>query len=91
VSGTRLHRPGGPPAIGPQAIASWLEANAGGLTATSTAAESSAAGDLGYSYGKYDLKTPRVESGAYIRVWTRDASGRWFVVADVVQPTAPRQ
>jgi ketosteroid isomerase-like protein len=90
VGGTRLHRPGGPPSIGPQAITSWLEANAGDLTATSTAAECSAAGDLGYSYGKYDLKTPRVEAGAYVRVWTRDAGGRWFIVADVLQPTSPR-
>ena len=89
VAGTRLHRPGGPPAVGPQAIASWLEGNAGGLSATSTAAEASAAGDLGYAYGKYDVKTPRTESGAYIRIWTRDAAGRWFVVADVTQPSAP--
>jgi ketosteroid isomerase-like protein len=87
VDGTRLHRPGGPPAVGPQAIGAWLEANAGGMTARSTAAESSVAGDLGYTYGTYDVKTPRVESGAYIRIWTRDASGRWFIVADVVQPT----
>jgi ketosteroid isomerase-like protein len=90
VGGTRLHRAGGPPPVGPQAVAAWLEANAGGLTATSSAGESSSAGDLGYSYGKYEVKTPRAESGAYVRIWTRDASGRWFVVADVLQPTAPR-
>jgi hypothetical protein len=35
------------------------------------------------------VKTPRNESGAYIRIWTRDAAGRWFVVADVTQPSAP--
>jgi ketosteroid isomerase-like protein len=90
VAGTRFHRPGGPPPVGPQAITSWLETNVKELTATSTAAESSAAGDLGYSYGKYDLKAPRTESGAYVRVWTRDASGRWLVVADVVQPVGER-
>lgn len=28
-----------------------------------------------------------VEKGAYVRVWTRDAGGLWFVVADVTQPT----
>jgi ketosteroid isomerase-like protein len=91
VGGTRLHRPGSPPSIGPQAISAWLESNAGGLTVTSTAAESSASGDLGYSYGKYEVKTPRAESGAYVRIWTRDAAGRWFVVADVTQPSAPQR
>jgi ketosteroid isomerase-like protein len=90
VQDTRLHRAGGQPSIGPQAISSWLENYAGGLTASSTAVESSAAGDLGYSYGKYEVKTPRAESGAYVRIWTRNAEGRWLVVADVTQPSAAK-
>jgi ketosteroid isomerase-like protein len=88
--GTRLHRPGGPPSVGPAAAAAWLAQNAGDFAATSTAAESALSADLGYSYGKYAMKNPREESGAYVRVWTRDAAGRWLVVADVTQPVAPR-
>jgi ketosteroid isomerase-like protein len=88
---TRLHRPGSPPTVGSGAIESWLEQHAAGMSATSTTAESSAAGDLGYSYGKYEVESPRPESGAYVRIWTRDAAGRWFVVADVTQPVGPRR
>jgi ketosteroid isomerase-like protein len=91
TAGTRFHRPGGPPTVGSAAIESWLERNAAGLSATSTTAESSAAGDLGYTYGKYEVKSLRPESGAYVRIWTRDAAGRWFVVADVTQPVGPRR
>ena len=89
TAGTRLHRPEGPPAVGPQAISAWLERNADGLSLTSTSAESSSAGDIGYSYGKYEMKTPAGGAGAYVRIWSRDATARWFVVADVTQPAAP--
>ena len=88
---TRLHRAGGPPAVGPAAIRAWLTANATGMTATSTSGEASAAGDFGYTYGKYDVPSSPPQSGAYVRVWSRDATGRWLVVADVTQPTPPRK
>jgi ketosteroid isomerase-like protein len=88
---TRLHRAGGPPAVGPAAIGAWLTANATGMTAKSTSGEASAAGDLGYTYGKYDVPSSPPQSGAYVRVWSRDAAGRWLVVADVTQPTPPRK
>ena len=57
------------------------------MSATAGAADAAEAGDIGYSYGTYALKGDAVESGAYIRVWTRDGAGRWLVVADVTQPT----
>ena len=88
--GTRLHRPGGPPSVGPAAVGAWLVQNAGDFAATSSAAEAARSADLGYSYGKYNVKTPRAESGAYVRIWTRDAAGHWLVVVDVTQPVAPR-
>jgi ketosteroid isomerase-like protein len=88
---TRLHRPGFAPVIGAPAIESWLDLNATGLSASSTAAESSVAGDLGYSYGKYEETSAKPQTGAYVRIWTRDAAGRWFVVADVTQPVGPRR
>ena len=91
VPATRLHRPGGLPSVGPEAIAGWLTANGGGLSAASTTAESAASGDLGYSYGKYDATAPKPQAGAYVRIWSRDAGGRWMVVADVTQPAPPRK
>ena len=91
TAATRLHRPGGPPTIGPEAIGLWLTRNAEGLSATTTAGESSASGDLGYSYGKYSMPSSPPQSGAYVRIWSRDAAGRWLVVADVSQPTPARR
>ena len=91
VPATRLHRPGGLPSVGPQAIASWLAANAAGLSAVSTTAESAASGDLGYSYGKYEARGPKPQAGAYVRIWSREGAGRWVVVADVTQPAPPRK
>ena len=91
TAATRLHRPGGLPSVGPAAIANWLAANGAGLSAVSTTAESAASGDLGYSYGKYEAAAPKPQSGAYVRIWSRDAMGRWLVAADVTQPAPPRK
>jgi ketosteroid isomerase-like protein len=49
-----------------------------------------ASGDLGYSYGAYTLKGDAPESGGYLRVWHRDAAGKWWIVADVAQPAVRR-
>lgn len=90
IAGTRLHRPGALPSVGPPAIATWLAANGHGMTAVSTTAESAASADLGYTYGKYEATVPKPQAGAYVRVWSREAGGRWVLVADVTQP-APRK
>jgi len=82
---SRLHRNGFMPAIGPVAAAAWIGQHAPSTTATTGAAESAQSGDLGYSYGTYEVKAPTPKSGAYVRVWQRDAAGKWFVVADVTQ------
>ena len=81
----RLHRNGIMPLVDRAAIIAWLERNAASMSATTGAADASESGDLGYSYGTYELKGASPEGGAYVRVWTRDASGAWFVVADVTQ------
>jgi ketosteroid isomerase-like protein len=83
---SRLHRAGFIPLSGTQAISAWLAKYAPSMTAVSTTAEAAQAGDLGFSYGSYDVKGAPPEAGAYVRVWMRDAGGRWFVVADVTQP-----
>ena len=85
TNGSRLHRNGFMPSIGPSAIRSWLNANAPAMRALSGAAESARSGDLGYSYGTFEVEGSAPQHGAYVRVWQRDATGKWLLVADVVQ------
>ena len=85
----RLHRFGVVSIVGRSAIADWLGQHAASMSAATGAADASQAGDVGYSYGTYELKGAAPESGAYVRVWTRDVAGTWFVVADVTQPVSP--
>jgi len=87
TSGSRLHRSGFMPAIGPQPIRSWLDGNAPSMTASTGTVESAQSGDLGYSYGTYEVKGSSPQGGAYVRIWQRESSGRWLLVADVVQKT----
>jgi ketosteroid isomerase-like protein len=84
---SRLHRPGFVSLVGVTPIQDWLSANAPAMTALTGTGEASNAGDLGYTYGVYELKGKLPpENGAYVRVWFRDASGKWWMVADVTQP-----
>jgi len=55
-----------------------------------------ASGELGYSYGRYELKHreddgERTEKGYFTHVWKRDGSGDWKLVADVTSPLQERQ
>lgn len=47
-----------------------------------------ATGDLGYVYGVYAIPVngPGRESGDYLRIWRRAASGEWQVVLDLTSP-----
>lgn len=86
---SRIHRPGFTPVVGTEAIMTWLNAHASTATARDGAAEAAAAGDFGYSYGTFEITAPKPVSGAYLRVWNRDASGRWWLMVDVAQPFRP--
>jgi ketosteroid isomerase-like protein len=85
TNGSRLHRSGFMPPIGTAAIRAWFDANALAMSASTGAADCADSADLGYSYGTYEVKSPSQQKGAYVRVWQRDASGKWLLVADVVQ------
>ena len=85
TAASRLHRSGFMPPVGSAAIASWMASDAPGMSAATGAADAARSGDLGYSYGTYDIKGAETQHGAYVRVWQRTASGRWLVVADVAQ------
>jgi ketosteroid isomerase-like protein len=55
-----------------------------------TSADVSISGDVGYSYGVYELREktgnrPLIESGNYLRIW-RKVKGTWAMVIDVADP-----
>ena len=67
-------------------LAAW-EAIDGGVAAS---------GELGYTYGRYELKpaeasTSKAEKGYYTRVWKRDSAGKWKIVADVASSLPPEE
>ena len=83
----RLHRDGTMSTVGRAPIVEWLKQHAASMSATTGAADSSESGDLGFSYGTYEMKGTTPQSGAYLRIWMRDAAGTWIIVADVTQGT----
>lgn len=85
TSASRLHRSGFMPSIGTAAIRAWFAANAAAMSASTGAVDCANSADLGYSYGTYEVKVPSQQKGAYVRVWQRNSSGKWLLVADVVQ------
>jgi ketosteroid isomerase-like protein len=97
----RYHRPGALPLVGRAAIEAdgtpdgSAGATTAGLRRSSLAAAQARAADLGYSYGRFETRlagatgtgTAAAEpSGYYVRVWRRNASGAWRIVAQVDQP-----
>jgi ketosteroid isomerase-like protein len=86
---SRLHRPGHVPSVGPGAIDAWLKAHAQAGSAEARFTETSLAGDFGYTHGRFAVTAPAPSSGVYIRLWSRDESGRWWVLADVAQTFKP--
>jgi ketosteroid isomerase-like protein len=88
----RLFRTGAFPAVGREAARAMLAAKAGQLTWQPAKAEVSRSGDLGYSYGSYELKASEglaAESGNYLRIWKRQSDGKWKVVLDLLNPIPP--
>ena len=47
------------------------------------AGDVSSSGDLGFTYGVYELRTDTDrQTGTYVTVWRRDSGGRWRYVLD---------
>jgi ketosteroid isomerase-like protein len=88
--GARVHRPNVMPLVGERAIATWLASQPRYAAADSRFAESARSGDLGYTWGTYQLAAARgrqAEEGFYVRVWVREQrNGQWKVAADITQP-----
>jgi ketosteroid isomerase-like protein len=86
ADGARLHRPGVMPIVGEQAIVTWLSGQPRYAAGESKFADTSMAGDLGYTYGTYTLDGNQTSRGFYVRVWSRGRDGVWRVALDVLQP-----
>ena len=64
-----------------------LRANAGVVTWQPLFADASRSGDLGYTYGTYEVKNDGVltAKGNYMRFWKK-LDGAWKIVLDVADP-----
>ncbi|MFI5356475.1 MAG: YybH family protein [Opitutales bacterium] len=65
------------------------------LTWAPVEAEVAASGELGYTWGTYEYRSPgadgrdRVSRGHYVTVWRRTTDGRWQFVLDTGSPNPP--
>ena len=69
------------------AILAWLAGQPGYASGESKFAETSMAGDLGYTYGAYALRGGQPVRGFYVRVWTRGTG--WGLAGRSRRPATP--
>ena len=83
----RLYRGGNLPFIGRTPSANALGLVKGQVKWTTTGGDVSRSGDLGYTYGTYDITdaTKVTEQGSYVRIWKNEGGG-WQIVLDVANP-----
>ncbi len=89
----RLHRQRVMPIVGREAIAAWAVIQPAWSSGETRFAEVAESGDLGYSWGAYAQPAAgekAAETGYYLRIWSRNAQGRWQVVVDITQPKGPK-
>ena len=94
----RLMRDGHFPFLGKEAMRRALAAERGTLTWEPAQAAAARSGELGYTYGTYELRraaAAAVERGHYVRIWKKKSDGRkksdgaWKVVLDLLNPLPP--
>ena len=88
----RVHRQNAMPLAGKDAVGGWLAQQTMTLSGEPIKADVARSGDLGYTYGSYELGGLKPEKGYYARVWKRDSKGQWRIEVDVTikipdQPT----
>jgi ketosteroid isomerase-like protein len=83
----RMLRADQAPALGKQRALEVVSSRLGNLSWQPTMADVSMSGDLGYTYGTFELKNRGVlvEHGSYVRVWKKIGRA-WQVVMDVASP-----
>jgi ketosteroid isomerase-like protein len=92
--GVRLYREGRLPLRGRVPAVELLSQESATLSWQPTAAQVAASGDLGYTYGTAERTDragpePVVESGNYVRIWSRKPGGEWRLVLDILVPLPP--
>ena len=90
----RFYRKNAFPALGKEALRVALADETGALACQPTAADVSASGDLGYTYGTCESRnsdaTERiVERSSFVRIWRKQPDGGWKVVLDISIPIPP--
>jgi len=83
----RLYRAGSLPFISRTVAANALSSIKGQVTWTVTGGDVSRSGDLGYTYGTYEITNASnvTERGSYVRIW-KNEGGAWRIVLDVANP-----
>jgi ketosteroid isomerase-like protein len=84
-----LLRPDHPPIVGANAIEYLTETNDSSYTLTwePSSAQVAASGDLGYSYGIYNLQLQdTMLQGTYVSIWKKQKDGKWKFVLDTGNP-----
>ncbi len=95
TSDVRALREGRQPLDGIDALRELLSQQQGSLSWEVLGGDVSTSGDLGYTYGEYELKPvagdTEAELGVYVRAWRRGpkAGDAWRVVAEVMTPLPP--
>ncbi len=81
------------PRRGREPRASIFPSERGALCWRPLGGATAASGDLAYTFGTYAWRTgaEAPEEGNYVRVFRRDADGRWRILVDVHRPYPPRQ
>ena len=85
----RVHRRGRMPLVGERPILAWLATQPRYAAADGSYAEAARSGDLGYTWGTYQLAAvgrQAGERGFYVRVWVRERNGQWKIAADITEP-----
>lgn len=84
-----LLRPGHPPLIGADAIdfISALSDTAYTLSWSPMHADIAKSGDLGYTYGTYQLKLKdSIIKGTYVNIWKKENNGEWKFILNSDNP-----
>jgi ketosteroid isomerase-like protein len=83
----RVIRDGVYPAVGRAPANLMLSVRRGELTMERLGGEMSAAGDLAYSYGRYNVvRSQDSERGHYLQIWRTDDKGVWKLTLDFQSP-----
>lgn len=85
-----LLRDGGLPLVGKPALREHMEKSPSGniiLTWKPLFAETSSSGDLGYTYGTYEVRSndnpeEKASEGCYVSIWKKQTDGTWKWVLD---------